>query len=387
MLIDHNNSSTSDYLVYGLLQDNLLKSWKLFTYFADEIKALYLVLQFFLLKITDIQDSSIFDLFLLNSSGKILYRKNPQCDEIDNVKLYNLVFQQVTQHQYKTNIIDKFKLSNTRLHNQEYVFLLFNTSYSYVLGHKIFSVHIYDISHTLCGFMYNHIRPNLAKEFKMHLMMFVHDIKNSLSGIHGFVSLIQKTTLLTPKQQKYMQYVQFGTRQIYDSIQKIDYNLKPIDLVFEQINLNHDIQHEIERLLPFLCNKNIQCYLTFENNTIFQVNADRRISTCCIRNIITNAIEHSPTNGSIYIQTNHKLIGHCKYVCISITNTANNQETLQLMQYTTQSFNSNPVSNKSGGFGIGLLHSDHIVQSHKGFIDIITNLYSTTISITIPTSL
>lgn len=136
-----------------------------------------------------------------------------------------------------------------------------------------------------------------------------------------------------------------------------------IDYCPEKIELNTLIKENIELNKNAASNKNIS--LSFESNPFIEVDGDKNMIDTILRNLLTNAIKFTHTNGAVVV----KMERHPLKAIISISDNGigipdNVKEKLfKINRKVTQAGTENEM-----GTGLGLLLCSEFVKKHKGEI-------------------
>lgn len=160
---------------------------------------------------------------------------------------------------------------------------------------------------------------------------FVGNIKQSLSRMEWLVSALLK-----------MAKIDSGTVEFSDTSLAVGDLIKnavqPLEIMLDVKNQSIEIKNEIE------------------------ISCDQRWTTEALTNLIKNALEHSPENGTIWIDSGTNPI----YNWISITDSG---EGLHKEQYAAL-FKRFEYSKNENGYGIGLPLALSIIRGQNGDLDI-----------------
>ncbi len=194
-----------------------------------------------------------------------------------------------------------------------------------------------------------------------------HDFNNFLTGIIGNISLAKLKT--DPKDEIY---------EILTESEKAAHSAKSLTqqlLTFSKggipIREKTDIKNLIKESAKFaIIGSSINCEFDFQEN-LREVIIDKAQMTQVVNNIIINAIEATPEEGTITIKAenynvkeNTKIpLEQGKYVKISFKDTGNGIQAENIPKIFDPFF-----TTKESGSGLGLATVFSIVKKHKGFI-------------------
>ncbi|WP_445725708.1 sensor histidine kinase, partial [Flavobacterium sp.] len=111
----------------------------------------------------------------------------------------------------------------------------------------------------------------------------------------------------------------------------------------------------------------------FDENII--INADERMITAVVRNLISNAIKFTPKGGHISISTREKIINNKRMIETEIRDTGIgiNQENLTKLFQIEQNYNSKGTNNETGT-GLGLILCKEFINQNNGNIRVESEL-------------
>jgi two-component system phosphate regulon sensor histidine kinase PhoR len=197
-----------------------------------------------------------------------------------------------------------------------------------------------------------------------------HELKTPLTVIKGFIETLEKEL---PSDKLYM--IKTIKKHI-DRLQNLVSDILLLDMaesgknaVFEAFDLNETIETAINLLYKEAKEKNIE--VTFEKEENIILNGDSFLMLQAIINILSNAIKYNMPGGKVIIKTSksdNKIILSCKDTGVGIPS-----------QYISRIFERFFVVDKSrsrqlGGTGLGLSIVKHIVELHKGIIEVKSEL-------------
>ncbi len=209
-----------------------------------------------------------------------------------------------------------------------------------------------------------------ANETKHKLFAIIaHDLKNPFFSIVGFANIIKE------------QADEAGTQEIKDSAEILLFSAQSlIDMIdnlskwakLQQENINpifgkFDIKDEISNIVAQnsanIKLKNIKTEIYIESNS--EIIADKEMTTTIIRNLISNAIKFTPTDGKITIsckKENSEFLFSVKDSGKGIS-----QEMVESI-LKNEKINSVEGTNKEKGSGIGLAVCKDFIAAQKGVL-------------------
>lgn len=203
------------------------------------------------------------------------------------------------------------------------------------------------------------------------LSIIAHDLRSPFSSIIGILELL-KMSLEEFNRAEVEKYVDIvyksanNTLILLDNLlvwavsQNKEKNFKPV-----KINLYELLRDEIENLRTLAGQKQIT--INHSVDPEINVTADLQMVKTILRNIISNAIKYSNTNGEIRINA----IEDNQYVEIGVKDngTGITPET-QKKLFKIDSLHSTPGTNNESGTGLGLLLCKEFVELHGGIITV-----------------
>jgi signal transduction histidine kinase len=203
------------------------------------------------------------------------------------------------------------------------------------------------------------------------LSIIAHDLRSPFSSILGILELL-KMSLKEFDKNQIEEYVDIvynsanNTLTLLDNLlvwavsQNKEKNFKPI-----KINLYELLREEIENLKTLTSQKQITLSQTIKSD--LNVTADIQMVRTILRNLISNAIKYTNTNGEIVIDASEVK----QYVEVAIKDNGvgmSNEDQRKL--FKIDSFHSTPGTHDEKGTGLGLLLCKEFVELHGGNIRI-----------------
>ncbi|WP_185113150.1 PAS domain S-box protein [Peribacillus simplex] len=186
-----------------------------------------------------------------------------------------------------------------------------------------------------------------------------HEIRNPMTALKGFIQLLEDG--VEGDFSTYFHVITSEIKRIETIITEFLVLAKPQALKIIKQDVHTILKETLELLAAQALLDNIQFDTSFEEVELPVLCEANQLKQVFI-NIIKNALEVMPDGGSVRIKTS-RCSG--KYVCISITDQGMGISSEKLKKlgepfYTT----------KDRGTGLGLMVSYKIIEEHKGYIDV-----------------
>lgn len=210
-----------------------------------------------------------------------------------------------------------------------------------------------------------------------------HELKTPITVIRGFVETLESEL---PDDKLFM------IRTIKKHIERLENLVSDIltlhtvesekNILFQEFDLNEVVELSINLIQKDAALKNIN--VSFKSDERVNIIGDSFLITQILTNLLSNAIKFTPNNGKVNIlisKLDNKVTLSCKDTGIGIPN-----------QYLSKIFERFFVVDKSrarqlGGTGLGLSIVKHIVELHRGNIEVKSELgRGTEFIITLPVS-
>jgi len=196
-----------------------------------------------------------------------------------------------------------------------------------------------------------------------------HNLKNPFNTIMGFAELMQR-----PGNEKDTQKPQAYARLIYDlssQVQKVLSNLlewsrlqrRSFECKPETVELSSLVKDVLEMNTREAARKDIHFSITTQDQVL--VSADRSMITTVLQNLVSNAINFTPSSGRITISC--ALEDHHAIVSIADTGIGISSENLARLFSFDFSQSRMSVSGK-GGAGLGLIICQEMIAKNNGSI-------------------
>ena len=200
---------------------------------------------------------------------------------------------------------------------------------------------------------------------KEQISALAHDLKTPLTLIRGNAELLYDTNL-TKEQKESIDYIENSSLQMQTYVQtliEVSKSQSALKLKREKIVFS-DFIREIEKQCRGLCDIG-RISLRWNNNCqVEEIQADSVFLTRALLNIVSNAIEHTPSGGSIIFEAYEKE----KEVVFMVSDTGCGFSD-EALKHAKEQFYMDDISRSSRThFGIGLYAADSIAKGHGGYL-------------------
>ncbi|MCM1145831.1 MAG: HAMP domain-containing histidine kinase [Blautia sp.] len=230
---------------------------------------------------------------------------------------------------------------------------------------------IFEIDKALNGLehMKQALKQSLSKQWEAEKMRqeqiaaLAHDLKTPLTIVRGNVELLYDTAL-SDVQKECADYIKNSSFQMQDYIQTLIDITKSTDNFRPQIQkvTLSDFLQELQKQTKGLCAaKGIQLQLVYEYQTQ-HVHIDYDLLMRALLNVISNAIEHTPTNGIVSLTVKES----DGYFVFIIRDTGSGFSAEALKHAAEQFYMGDKSRNSDTHFGMGLYITDLVIKQHHG---------------------
>ncbi len=200
----------------------------------------------------------------------------------------------------------------------------------------------------------------------------VHEIRNPLTSLKGFIQLMKLDDNRNPKYIKIMEDELERVQTIANDLLKYS---KPQDEIYSEVNLVSVIDDVIFLLETELFKKQVQVEFTHELPSVFVNGSESQLKQVLL-NLLKNALDASQENKKIFISVDT----HNGNVLIKIKDQGYGIQKEEIEKMGTSFF-----TTKEKGTGLGLMVSYNIIKNHKGIVEVKSEVgIGTTFFITIP---
>ncbi|MCB8964333.1 MAG: tetratricopeptide repeat-containing sensor histidine kinase [Bacteroidales bacterium] len=199
--------------------------------------------------------------------------------------------------------------------------------------------------------------------------IIAHDLRNPFNALMGFSDLLERNYSLLSEEERleYIGVISDSTQNLYklldNLLQWTRAQTGAITYTPENFKLRNLVVQETEILIPSSEKKKINLSISIDENTT--VLADKNSIATVIRNLVSNAIKFTPSNGKIEIGAHRT----DKSILVSVTDTGVgiNSEDLEKIFMVDSSFTTKGTANETGT-GLGLLLCKEFVEKNNGKI-------------------
>ena len=210
-----------------------------------------------------------------------------------------------------------------------------------------------------------------ALQKKNDLIMYMaHDLKNPLTSIIGYLTLLNDEKNISKKtQNKYIKIaldkalrVEDLTNQFFDITR---YNLREMPINKQEINLAYLLKQLVDEYYPVLEKKQLKCNLTVPDKLMYMGDGDKLARA--FDNLLKNAINYSYSNTEIDIE----LKKVSKKIMITFKNKGAKIPQYKLDKIFEKFYRvDDSRASASGGAGLGLAITKEIIELHNGSIKV-----------------
>ena len=230
---------------------------------------------------------------------------------------------------------------------------------------------IKEFEDALCSFvnMKDNLKMSLEKQWhaeqlqREQIAALAHDLKTPLTIIQGNIDLINETEL-DDAQRLYADYITESSSQISIYIKTlidISRTVAGYQLHLEEIDIS-DYIGQIEIQANSLCLTKGICLHIKMGAELGVLKADKLLLERAIMNVISNALDYSPPQGTIYVII--QKADHFLYISITDEGSGFTSETLHHAQ--EQFFMGDKSRTSNMHFGMGLYITSNIIKQHNG---------------------
>lgn len=195
-----------------------------------------------------------------------------------------------------------------------------------------------------------------------------HEIRNPLGSIELFASLLEKELPVGGDLRRWAENIRIGSRSLNNIVSNMLHFANPMSPTFRSVSV-HDVINEVLGFTDLIMNQRGVSVRKNLNAMDAVISADRELLKQVILNLILNAMQAMPSQGSLTISTRcvEQLPGGapCPGLEVSIQDTGLGIPPENLGRIFDPFF----TTNKNGtGLGLSVVHQ--IVDRHSGFIQV-----------------
>lgn len=230
---------------------------------------------------------------------------------------------------------------------------------------------IKEFEDVLCSFanMKDNLKISLEKQWnaeqlqREQIAALAHDLKTPLTVIQGNIDLINETEL-DDEQRLYAGYITESSEQIgiyIKALIDISRTIAGYQLHLEKFDIA-DYMGQIKAQASSLCLTKGICLQLETGANLGTLKADKLLLERAIMNVISNALDHSPPQGTIYVTVQKT---DC-FLHISITDEGGGFTPETLHHAQEQFFMGDKSRTSNMHFGMGLYITSSIIKQHDG---------------------
>ncbi len=201
--------------------------------------------------------------------------------------------------------------------------------------------------------------------------IIAHDLRNPVSALFNFSEFLESNvnTISPVEFQQYLSIIHTTAKGLFDLLEELllwanlqsnHYEFKPTNIL-----LFEDANSVVSLLSANAARKNIQIETNIDHKT--QVFADHNMLHTILRNLLTNAIKYTPTNGLVKI--NSQIDDNKVHITVNDTGIGLTKENIEnLFRIDQQS--STPGTDGESGTGLGLVLCKEMVERNNGKISV-----------------
>lgn len=242
-----------------------------------------------------------------------------------------------------------------------------NNNLDFTIGHS----KILEFENVIISFdsMRNSLKGSLEKQWRSEkaqreqIASLAHDLKTPLTVMQGNIDLLDETEL-DEEQKLYLSYAMSSSEQMKQYIKiliDISKASAGYQLQMEDVNFPEFWKHILSQTEIICKDKGIVIQQT-QHNFPQNITGDRMLLERALMNLVSNSLEYSPENSTLYIDVDSK--DHYLNICITDCGCGFSQEALE---YAKERFYMADQSRSSKlHYGMGLYIVDIIIKQHKG---------------------
>lgn len=216
--------------------------------------------------------------------------------------------------------------------------------------------------------MRNSLKESLEKQWrseklqKEQIASLAHDLKNPLTVVQGNIDLLDETEL-NEEQKLYLSYAMNSSEQMKQYIKiLIDISTTAgYQLQMEDINFLEFWEHILSQA-EIICKDNSIVIQQTQHNLLQNIIGDRMLLERAFLNLVSNSVEFSPKNSTLYIDVDSK--NNYLNICITDCGCGFSQDALEHAKECF--YMADQSRNSKLHYGMGLYIVNGIIKQHKG---------------------
>jgi signal transduction histidine kinase len=203
-----------------------------------------------------------------------------------------------------------------------------------------------------------------------------HELKTPLNAIIGFSELLLEQAQGSIKNEAYLEYIEVIrdsgialNTQISDLLELSKLNTDSAELIFDDMNLSEVVAQLVHDMKPTANAKRISLNYTPTSEDI-HYHGDVRKMRIVLRHIVSNALQFTPTNGSVMVS----LAERDSHIICLVTDTGcgiNESEISRVLEPFERGTNS-PMTASHEGAGVGLTLANKLLALHYGTLELVS---------------
>jgi signal transduction histidine kinase len=193
----------------------------------------------------------------------------------------------------------------------------------------------------------------------------IHDLKNPITVIAGFAERLKRSIPPETKEMEYLDLICLEAKRLDEILTDILVFSNEPSYLIEKMDIHNIIDESLDTYENILKVRSISINKLFHDVT--QIFIDKRQVKYAIKNLISNAVDAMPDEGTLTITTFENYLNKKNYVTVEITDTGVgiSEENLLLI---FEPFFTTKITTK--GTGLGLPITKKIVEGHGGFVKV-----------------
>lgn len=213
------------------------------------------------------------------------------------------------------------------------------------------------------------LKSSLEQQWQLEQMKtqqmsaLAHDLKTPLTIVRGNAELLLESEI-SEQQRKYASYIENSSLQMQNYVQTlIEVTRSWQGYQFHKQEISCDLLFkEIEQQVQGLCAVNDVSLLWKCHYDLKQLFMDHDLFIRAIVNVVSNAIEHTPSGGTVHFSVYEDR--NSFFFVVEDTGEGFSKEALK--HGTEPFFMDDPSRNSKSHFGIGLFVANSVIQEHGG---------------------
>lgn len=207
------------------------------------------------------------------------------------------------------------------------------------------------------------------KYIERYVETLTHEIKSPLAAIQGAAELLEDEDMPQTKKERFLGNIRGETERIRTLVDELlllsSLESRKTRVAAESLDLNEIAADAVESMAPMIEQKHIRLETSLEGTLPFR--GERSLIRHAITNILQNALEFTPRDGAISVQTTAARYGHVECV-VEDTGPGIPEYALHRIFDRFYSLKRPDTGKKSSGLGLSLVRE--IMTLHGGAADV-----------------